>query len=88
MKGPIPKIAYTPNMKKHLGMIAGGTGLTPMLQVIRAIVENPGITLHWSDFGVIISLSLMTNPFMLTADKTEVTLVFANQSERDILLKR
>jgi cytochrome-b5 reductase len=43
MKGPIPKIAYTPNMKKHLGMIAGGTGLTPMLQVIRAIVENPGI---------------------------------------------
>ena len=26
---------------KKLGMIAGGTGITPMLQVIRAILKNP-----------------------------------------------
>lgn len=28
-------------MSKHLGMLAGGTGITPMLQIIRAIVKNP-----------------------------------------------
>lgn len=26
VKGPIPKLAYSKNMKKHLGMLAGGTG--------------------------------------------------------------
>ncbi|XP_052490871.1 NADH-cytochrome b5 reductase-like protein [Gossypium raimondii] len=41
VKGPIEKLRYSPNMKKHIGMIAGGTGITPMLQVIDAIVKNP-----------------------------------------------
>jgi len=27
--------------KKNIGMIAGGTGITPMLQIIRAIMKNP-----------------------------------------------
>ena len=43
--------------------IAGGSGLTPMLQVAQEITRNP-------------------------EDKTEVTLVYANVSEDDILLKR
>ncbi|XP_048865768.1 NADH-cytochrome b5 reductase 3 [Brienomyrus brachyistius] len=47
---------------KHVGMIAGGTGITPMLQIIRAIMKDP-------------------------ADKTVCYLLFANQSERDILLR-
>ncbi len=42
MKGPLPKIQYFPNMKKHVVMLAGGTGVTPMLQLIRAVTENPG----------------------------------------------
>lgn len=33
VKGPIVKLPYTPNMKKVIGMVAGGTGITPMLQV-------------------------------------------------------
>lgn len=32
---------YTPDMARHVGMLAGGTGITPMLQIIRAIVKNP-----------------------------------------------
>lgn len=49
--------------KKKIGMIAGGTGITPMLQIIRAILKNP----H---------------------DKTELWLLFANQTEDDIFLRK
>lgn len=49
--------------KKKIGMVAGGTGITPMLQIIRAILKNPD-------------------------DKTELWLIFANQTEEDILLRK
>jgi cytochrome-b5 reductase len=62
MKGPFKKVDYKPNMKKKIGMIAGGTGVTPMLQVIREILSNP-------------------------EDLTEISLIFANVSEQDILLR-
>jgi len=62
IKGPIQKLKYEPNMKKRIGMIAGGTGITPMLQVIDEILGNP-------------------------QDKTELSLVFANIAEEDILLR-
>lgn len=41
IKGPFQKFAYKPNQWKHIGMIAGGTGITPMYQVITAVLENP-----------------------------------------------
>lgn len=47
---------------KKVGMIAGGTGITPMLQLIRHILKDGG-------------------------DKTELSLLFANQTESDILLR-
>jgi len=62
VKGPFPKIKYTPNMKKKIGMVAGGTGITPMLQIIKEVLKNPD-------------------------DKTEISLIFANNGEDDILLK-
>ncbi|KAK9760701.1 hypothetical protein K7432_014993, partial [Basidiobolus ranarum] len=37
VKGPFPKYTYKPNTLNHIGMIAGGTGITPMLQVIRKV---------------------------------------------------
>ncbi|PSR87423.1 hypothetical protein BD289DRAFT_452791 [Coniella lustricola] len=61
-KGPLPKYAWTPNKHEHIALVAGGTGITPMYQLCRAIFKNP-------------------------EDKTKVTLVFANVSEQDILLK-
>ena len=62
MKGPIVKLPYKPNQYTSVGMIAGGTGIAPMLQVVDEILENP-------------------------ADKTKVSLIFANVSEDDIILK-
>ena len=41
---------------KKLGMMSGGTGITPMLQVIAAILKDP-------------------------SDKTEVSLLYANQTD-------
>eukprot|EP01087_Luapelamoeba_hula_P025277 TRINITY_DN995_c0_g1_i1.p1 TRINITY_DN995_c0_g1~~TRINITY_DN995_c0_g1_i1.p1 ORF type:complete len:377 (+),score=50.98 TRINITY_DN995_c0_g1_i1:73-1203(+) len=41
VKGPISKLPYQANMKKNISMIAGGTGITPMYQVLRAILDNP-----------------------------------------------
>jgi len=47
---------------KKISMIAGGTGITPMLQLIRQVIRDP-------------------------SDKTQLALLFANQSEDDILLR-
>lgn len=62
VKGPKGFFEYTPNMVKQFGMVAGGTGITPMYQIIEAIANNP-------------------------EDKTEVQLVYGNQTEADILLR-
>ena len=33
VRGPNGQMKYEPNMYKHIGMIAGGSGITPMVQV-------------------------------------------------------
>jgi cytochrome-b5 reductase len=40
VKGPKGAMVYTPNMVRKFGMIAGGTGITPMLQIVRAILRG------------------------------------------------
>ena len=40
VKGPKGAMVYTPNLVRHLGMISGGTGITPMLQIIKAIIRG------------------------------------------------
>lgn len=40
-KGPIPKYPWEPNKHDHIALIAGGTGITPMYQLCRAIFSNP-----------------------------------------------
>ncbi|CAH7685927.1 hypothetical protein BY996DRAFT_7217795 [Phakopsora pachyrhizi] len=41
LKGPIPKWPYKTNEFKTIGMIAGGTGITPHWQIIQDIISNP-----------------------------------------------
>ncbi|KAF4995467.1 hypothetical protein FDECE_12790 [Fusarium decemcellulare] len=40
VRGPKGNFTYTPNMVRRFGMIAGGTGITPMLQIMNAIVRG------------------------------------------------
>ncbi|RLV91605.1 Plasma membrane-associated coenzyme Q6 reductase PGA3 [Spathaspora sp. JA1] len=40
-RGPFGKLKYEPNMARELTLIAGGTGITPILQVITRIITNP-----------------------------------------------
>jgi cytochrome-b5 reductase len=46
----------------NVGMLAGGSGITPMLQLLRCVLDDP-------------------------QDQTQLSLVYANQTEEDILLK-
>ena len=73
LAGPYGRIEYTGRgsfkierkqqpLKRRIGMIAGGTGITPMLQVIAAVLSDP-------------------------EDATELWLLFANQTEGDILVR-
>ncbi|KAJ8070158.1 hypothetical protein OCU04_000551 [Sclerotinia nivalis] len=41
IRGPKGAMRYRKGMVKEIGMIAGGTGITPMYQLIRAICEDP-----------------------------------------------
>ncbi|KAI0283313.1 NADH-cytochrome b5 reductase 1 [Russula aff. rugulosa BPL654] len=40
VKGPKGQFNYSSTLSREIGMIAGGTGITPMLQIIRAALKN------------------------------------------------
>jgi len=40
VKGCFTKLEIKPNMKQEIGLIAGGSGLTPMLQVVEELLES------------------------------------------------
>lgn len=40
MKGPKGKFLYRPNMTERIGMLAGGTGITPCFQVLKAALRD------------------------------------------------
>ena len=60
--GPGGRFVYKAGDFTRLGMVCGGSGVTPMLQIMRAIADNP-------------------------EDKTEVSLIYANVTEEDIMLR-
>jgi cytochrome-b5 reductase len=73
MRGPVGVVRYlgqgafkypgNPNRQfKEVGMMAGGTGITPMLQILQSSLLDP-------------------------EDKTKFSLIYANKTENDILVK-
>lgn len=61
-KGPVGRFNYATNHVKEIGMIAGGSGITPILQVISEVTRTP-------------------------EDVTKLSLIYANETANDILLK-
>eukprot|EP01138_Halocafeteria_seosinensis_P013365 gb/GECG01013651.1/.p1 GENE.gb/GECG01013651.1/~~gb/GECG01013651.1/.p1 ORF type:complete len:319 (+),score=51.62 gb/GECG01013651.1/:1-957(+) len=41
VKGPFQKMKIERNMKNAIGLVAGGSGITPMLQVIQHLLDDP-----------------------------------------------
>lgn len=54
-KGPLPKYPWSANKHNHIALVAGGTGITPMYQLARAIFSNPDdktkVTLVFGNIG-------------------------------------
>lgn len=48
IRGPKGAMQYTTSYANHIGMIAGGTGITPMYQLIRAICDDKSNTTKMS----------------------------------------
>lgn len=73
MAGPFGLIAYLEDERhfefkkgdrktfKKIGMLAGGTGITPMIQMIRSLLTNPGDT---------------TQIWLICTDKREEDVIF------------
>ena len=61
-KGPKGRFQFTAGSTSAYGLLAGGTGITPMYQLIHAVLKDPN-------------------------DTTTLSLIFANVTEDDILLK-
>lgn len=62
-KGPSGAFHFEENNCTELGLVAGGSGITPVLQVLNEIVSSP-------------------------EELTKVSLIYANETEDDILLKK
>ncbi len=63
MSGPNPGGHWIDGMATHVGFVAGGSGITPMIAIIRWILAR----------------SLRTELFLLYANKTEADIVFREE---------
>ena len=68
MSGPRPGGHWTDGMAKKVGFVAGGTGITPMISIIRWILKN----------------GLDEELFLVFANKTESDIIFQEEWERDV----
>ncbi len=67
MSGPNPGGHWVDGMAKKVGLVAGGTGITPMISIIRWILAK----------------SLGVELFLVFANKTEADIIFRDEWEGD-----
>ncbi|KAM9901407.1 hypothetical protein OXX79_004565 [Metschnikowia pulcherrima] len=75
VRGPKGFFTYTPNMRKSLGMVAGGTGIAPMYQVLTAILDDPTdkTTIH------LVYANVAENDILLKAELEDLEAKHPNQ---------
>jgi cytochrome-b5 reductase len=67
MSGPSPGGHWVDGMAKKVGFVAGGTGITPMISIIRWILAK----------------SLPVELFLVFANKTEADIIFREEWDED-----
>ena len=68
MSGPNPGGHWVDGMAKKVGFVAGGTGITPMISIIRWVLAK----------------SLGVELFLVFANKTEADIIFRDEWEEDV----
>lgn len=68
MSGPNTGGHWVDGMAKRVGFVAGGTGITPMISIIRWILAN----------------KIDAELFLIFANKTESDIIFRQEWERDV----
>ena len=68
MSGPRPGGHWVDGMAKKVGFVAGGTGITPMISIIRWILTK----------------RLDAELFLVFANKTEADIIFRDEWEQDV----
>lgn len=68
MSGPFPGGHWTDGMAKHVGFVAGGTGITPMISIIRWILTK----------------KIDAELFLIFANKMESDIIFRQEWERNV----
>ena len=68
MSGPRPGGHWVDGMAKKVGFVAGGTGITPMISIIRWILTK----------------RLDAEQFLVFANKTEADIIFRDEWEQDV----
>lgn len=68
MSGPNPGGHWVDGMAKRVGFVAGGTGITPMISIIRWILAR----------------SLAVELFLVFANKSEADIIFRDEWEADV----
>ena len=68
MSGPNPGGHWVDGMAKKAGFVAGGTGITPMISIIRWILAK----------------SLPVELFLVFANKTEADIIFRDEWDEDV----
>jgi cytochrome-b5 reductase len=68
MSGPKQGGRWVDGMAKRVGFVAGGTGITPMISIIRWILTK----------------RLAVDLFLIFANKAEVDIIFRDEWERDV----
>jgi cytochrome-b5 reductase len=67
MSGPLPGGHWTDGMAKRVGFVAGGTGITPMISIIRWILTK----------------KIDAELFLISANKMESDIIFRQEWERN-----
>eukprot|EP01027_Heterolobosea_sp_BB2_P023744 GEZU01035726.1.p1 GENE.GEZU01035726.1~~GEZU01035726.1.p1 ORF type:complete len:189 (-),score=43.47 GEZU01035726.1:594-1160(-) len=83
-KGPMGGLIYQPNQFTQVGLIAGGSGIAPILQIINVVL---GSNIGSSSNNKKDNVESPRAPNTIIVDKTQLSLIYAARDENELLFK-